>query len=198
MGRITVQLVSCLTGLHWVVSAHTNSIIFSCLVKSNKVKMETSRTVILPPTLSSADNYRSCPLPGFGPHVYQWCFRLTVFALIYLKYNRYSVLTKKRFKSSSGGDDHRSHLTMEIFATNCFGGQFAQAFFKPNIRIIALVPKTFFLQANACFCHLNRNWRSTFGCIQDFTLVRSKWKLIVFGAICPVVYLMHFFWSKHV
>ena len=153
MGRITVQLVSCLTGLHWVVSAHTNSIIFSCWVKSNKVKMETSRTVILPPTLSSADNYRSCPLPGFGPHVYQWCFRLTVFALIYLKYNRYSVLTKKRFKSSSGGDDHRSHLTMEIFATNCFGGQFAQAFFKPNIRIIALVPKTFFLQANACFCH---------------------------------------------
>ena len=48
---ITVRLVSSLTGLDWVVSVHTKNKIFSCLVKSNPVKLDTNRTVILPPTV---------------------------------------------------------------------------------------------------------------------------------------------------
>ena len=42
-GRITVLMDSILTGLDSVVSIHTNSNILSCLVKSNPVKLQTSR-----------------------------------------------------------------------------------------------------------------------------------------------------------
>ena len=45
----TVQLVSCMTGLDSVVAVNTNNRIFSCLVKSNPVKLETISTS---PTLS--------------------------------------------------------------------------------------------------------------------------------------------------
>ena len=53
-----------LTGLDSVVSEHKNSMC-SCLVKSYLVKLETSCTVILPPTLSFLWNpspYRKCSL----------------------------------------------------------------------------------------------------------------------------------------
>ena len=43
-GRITIWLVSSLTGLDSVVSVHTSSNIFSCLIKSNPVKLETTHT----------------------------------------------------------------------------------------------------------------------------------------------------------
>ena len=46
-----VWQVSSLTGLDSVVSGHTNNNIFSCLVKYNLAKLETGRTVILPPML---------------------------------------------------------------------------------------------------------------------------------------------------
>ena len=46
--RITEQPLSSLTGLDSVVSVPTNINIFSCLVKGNPVKLETSHTVILP------------------------------------------------------------------------------------------------------------------------------------------------------
>ena len=39
-------------GLDSVVSPHTNKIMFSCLVTSNPVKMETSRSVIFTPTVN--------------------------------------------------------------------------------------------------------------------------------------------------
>ena len=41
---------NCTAGLQFdpVVSVYTNNDIFSCLVKSNQVKLETSRSVILP------------------------------------------------------------------------------------------------------------------------------------------------------
>ena len=51
-GSITIQQVSYLTGLDSVVSVHTNNNIFSCLVKSNPVNLETSHTAILPPMVS--------------------------------------------------------------------------------------------------------------------------------------------------
>ena len=44
----TVSLLSCLTGLDLVVSVHSKNTKFTCLVKSNPVKLETNRTVILP------------------------------------------------------------------------------------------------------------------------------------------------------
>ena len=42
VGSITVWLASSFTGLDSVVAVHTNSNIFSCLVKSNPVKLEIS------------------------------------------------------------------------------------------------------------------------------------------------------------
>ena len=51
-GSITAWLVSSFTRLHQTASLNTNKIIFSSLVSSSLVKLETSRTVILPPTVS--------------------------------------------------------------------------------------------------------------------------------------------------
>ena len=48
-GRNTVQLVSSLKNLDSTASLHTNSHMFSFLAKSNLVKLETGRTVILLP-----------------------------------------------------------------------------------------------------------------------------------------------------
>ena len=45
-GRITAQLISSLTGLDSEVLKHT------CLVKPNPVKLDTSYTVIVPPSVS--------------------------------------------------------------------------------------------------------------------------------------------------
>ena len=50
--RITVLLVSSLTALDTIASLHTNNTLFSCLVESKQVKLKTSRTVILPSTVS--------------------------------------------------------------------------------------------------------------------------------------------------
>ena len=46
-GSITVKLVSCLTGLDSKVSVHANNSIFSCLIKSNLVKLEINHTETL-------------------------------------------------------------------------------------------------------------------------------------------------------
>ena len=51
-GSIIVWLVSSLTRLHWTASLNTNKIIFSSLVSSSLVKLETSCTVIVSPTVS--------------------------------------------------------------------------------------------------------------------------------------------------
>ena len=48
---ITVRLVNWFTSLYSTASLHTNNI-FSFLIKSSLDKLETSRTVILPPLLS--------------------------------------------------------------------------------------------------------------------------------------------------
>ena len=56
---ITVQLVSSLTDLDLVDSVHTNNNIFSCLVTSNPIKLETRYTVIFPPTESVFRKYYS-------------------------------------------------------------------------------------------------------------------------------------------
>ena len=50
-GSITVQLVSSFTSLESAATQRTKNI-FSLLVKSNLVKLETSCTVIIPPTVS--------------------------------------------------------------------------------------------------------------------------------------------------
>ena len=47
-----MQLVFSLTGLDSVVSVHTNDNIFSCLVESKLVKLETSHTVFFRHMLS--------------------------------------------------------------------------------------------------------------------------------------------------
>ena len=52
MGSITAWLVSSFTRLHQTASLNTNKIIFPSLVSSSLVKLETSRTVMLPPTVS--------------------------------------------------------------------------------------------------------------------------------------------------
>ena len=46
-GNLTVQLVSCLTGMNSEALLHTNNNIFYCLVKSNLETLQTSRTEIL-------------------------------------------------------------------------------------------------------------------------------------------------------
>ena len=51
-GRFTIRLVSSFTSLDSTASLHTNDHIFSFLVETNLVTLETSRTVILPPTVS--------------------------------------------------------------------------------------------------------------------------------------------------
>ena len=51
-GRITVRLVSSFTSSDLADSPYTKSNIFSLLVKSSLVKLETSCKVILPPTVS--------------------------------------------------------------------------------------------------------------------------------------------------
>ena len=51
-GSITVLLVSSFTSMGSTASIHTNNNTFSFLVKSSLVKLETSRTVILFPTVS--------------------------------------------------------------------------------------------------------------------------------------------------
>ena len=45
-GSFTVQLVSSLTGLDLVVAVLTNILIFSCLIKSNPVKLESNWTIL--------------------------------------------------------------------------------------------------------------------------------------------------------
>ena len=50
-GKYQCRLVSSLTSLDSTASLHTNNRIFSFMVKSNLVKLETSRTVILPPPM---------------------------------------------------------------------------------------------------------------------------------------------------
>ena len=52
-GRITVQLVSSLTRLELTNDGNTKLFVFCEAVSSNLVKLETSRTVILPPTVSA-------------------------------------------------------------------------------------------------------------------------------------------------
>ena len=51
-GSITVRLVSSFTSLDSTTSLHTVSNIVSFLLKSSLVKLETSRTVTLSPTVS--------------------------------------------------------------------------------------------------------------------------------------------------
>ena len=51
-GNITEWLVSSFTSLDSTASLHTENNIFSLLVKSSLVKLETSCTVILPPMVS--------------------------------------------------------------------------------------------------------------------------------------------------
>ena len=51
-GSIIVRLVPSLTDLNTIVLVHTNNNIFSCLVKSNPVELETSSTVIIHPRYS--------------------------------------------------------------------------------------------------------------------------------------------------
>ena len=51
-GSITVRLVASFTRLHETASLNTNKIIFHSLVSFSLVKLETSCTVMLPPTVS--------------------------------------------------------------------------------------------------------------------------------------------------
>ena len=46
-GGIAVQLISCFDCLDSVVSVHTNTNIFSCLVRSNQVEQNTSHILLL-------------------------------------------------------------------------------------------------------------------------------------------------------
>ena len=50
-GSFTAWLISSLTRLNSTASLHTNNNILSLLVKSDLVKMETSHTVLIPPTM---------------------------------------------------------------------------------------------------------------------------------------------------
>ena len=51
-GYTTLLLVSSFTSLDLAASLHKNDRTFSCLVKSNLAELETSHTVILPPSMS--------------------------------------------------------------------------------------------------------------------------------------------------
>ena len=66
---MAVRLVYSLTGLDSAVSAYKQKNIFSCLVKSNPVKMETSSTAILLPTLDGL-----CSLPHLLLGPFGWRF----------------------------------------------------------------------------------------------------------------------------
>ena len=57
-GRITVWLLRSFTSMASTESLHTKNHIFSFLVKSNLVKLESSHKVILPPTVIVVFNFR--------------------------------------------------------------------------------------------------------------------------------------------
>ena len=51
-GNITVRVVTSLTGWDSEASQHTKSNTFACLLEPNPVKLETTYTVVIPPTSS--------------------------------------------------------------------------------------------------------------------------------------------------